>query len=476
MSSTTNAKPKLLLKPLHPSIRREGLAAGESPTLPLPTVPIASAPWPKPFGSGLEYSPPARGPWTIVHIGMLLPEMHEIYVCAQACLRGVVLSAAEMNVQDRFSTITVTEEQFRDGRLEECMIEGTDHILRRLKRRPKAVLLTSSCIHHFTGADVEWAQHVLSERFPDIEFIDAYMTPTFRKSEMPPDNKMRLQLYRGLKPRARRQGGLLLAGTLERFGERSFFARAAKRAGIPFYELAGLERWSEYLEMGEADVAVTINPAARQAGKMLAERLGMRWLELPLSYDEAEIDRLSAELLRALGLDPDALQADVEAEKAEAREALRTAKRVLGERPVAICQSATTRPLGLAKRLLDAGIRVTDVFADMFLTGDRAAFDALRASHPELAVHPVTTPEMRFSPRRFPEGLVAVGQKAAWFTGAKHMVNLIEGGPYWGHGGVAALARRLAAAAEHEADVASIIRIKGYGCLGGVCASEEGWI
>ena len=56
------------------------------------------------------------------------------------------------------------------------------------------------------------------------------------------------------------------------------------------------------------------------------------------------------------------------------------------------------------------------------------------------------------------------------------MVNLIEGGPYWGHGGVAALARRLAAAAEHEADVASIIRIKGYGCLGGVCASEEGWI
>ena len=83
---------------------------------------------------------------------------------------------------------------------------------------------------------------------------------------------------------------------------------------------------------------------------------------------------------------------------------------------------------------------------------------------------------MRFSPRRFPDGLVAIGQKAAWFTGAKHMVNLIEGGPYWGHGGVAGLARRLAAAAEHEADVASIIRIKGYGCLGGVCASEEGWI
>ncbi len=56
------------------------------------------------------------------------------------------------------------------------------------------------------------------------------------------------------------------------------------------------------------------------------------------------------------------------------------------------------------------------------------------------------------------------------------MVNLIEGGPLWGHSGVAALAERLAAAAKHPADVMKIIRIKGYGCLGGECKSEEGWI
>ena len=88
---------------------------------------------------------------------------------------------------------------------------------------------------------------------------------------------------------------------------------------------------------------------------------------------------------------------------------------------------------------------------------------------------------MRFAPRDAQmrpdrEGLVAIGQKAAWFTGAKHMVNLIEGGPLWGHSGVAALAKRLVRAAEHEADVAAVIRIKGYGCFGGTCESEAGWI
>ena len=119
---------------------------------------------------------------------------------------------------------------------------------------------------------------------------------------------------------------------------------------------------------------------------------------------------------------------------------------------------------------------MTDIFADGFLTADKPDYEALRRTHPALRIHPITSPEMRFAPRDFPEGLVAVGQKAAWFTGAKHMVNLIEGGPRWGHEGVAELARRIAQAAKHETDVAAVIRIKGYGCLGGVCESEAAWI
>ena len=66
-----------------------------------------------PFVSGLEYGAPARGVWNIVHIGMLIPGAHQIYVCAGNCLRGVVLTAAEMNAQSRFSTITIKENNVR---------------------------------------------------------------------------------------------------------------------------------------------------------------------------------------------------------------------------------------------------------------------------------------------------------------------------------------------------------------------------
>ena len=117
---------------------------------PMPTrVAIRDASFPAPFASGLEYAAPARGMWNIVHTGMLVPEAHQIFVCAEGCLRGVVLTAAEMGASDRFSTIAIRENNVQDGDMEELILDGVADILARLPKRPPAVLLFTSCIHHF---------------------------------------------------------------------------------------------------------------------------------------------------------------------------------------------------------------------------------------------------------------------------------------------------------------------------------------
>lgn len=431
--------------------------------VPAPSVRAADAAWPVPFKQGLEYSPPARGPWTIVHVGFLIPECHEIFVCAAGCLRGVVLSAAELGLQRRFSTISVTEDQLRDGELESTMIEGVTHILERLPKRPPAVLIYSSCLHHFAGADLGWVYRKLSQAFPDVVFTDCYMTPTLRKSEMPPDNKMRRQLYHGLRVQEKPAGGLLLAGSLEAFGPESDFARAARAAGMPFYEIPATKTYEDYQRMANARFVVTVNPAAKQAGEMLAERHGMTYRPFLLDYDEIRIDRALADLCAMLGIEV----WDTTAEKAAARAALEEARRTLDGRPVAICQTATTRPIALAKRLTEAGIRVTDLFCDAFLPPERDDFEALRELAPEIRIHPTITPVMRFAaPAAKRDDIVAIGQKAAWFTGATHMVNMIEGGPRWGHGGVRSLAIAITDAAKSPVDVDRIISVKGYGCNG----------
>ena len=103
-------------------------------------IPIKDAVFPAPFKEGLEYSSPARGTWNIVHTGMLIPQSHQIFVCAQGCLRGVVLTAAEMNALDRYSAVMIREENVLDGAMEELMIEGVSDVLQKLPYRPRAVL------------------------------------------------------------------------------------------------------------------------------------------------------------------------------------------------------------------------------------------------------------------------------------------------------------------------------------------------
>ena len=168
---------------------------GNSKPVAIPGVRVADAAFPAPFRSGLEYSSPARGTWNIVHTGMLIPEAHEIFVCAAGCLRGVILTAAEMGLTDRFSTVAVREHNLLDGDMEDLVIEGVSDIIGKLPKRPPAVLVYTSCVHHFTGVDLDMIYARLRERFPDIDFTDCYMNPIMRKSGLTPDQLMRSRLY-----------------------------------------------------------------------------------------------------------------------------------------------------------------------------------------------------------------------------------------------------------------------------------------
>ena len=84
---------------------------------------------------------------------MLIPESRQIFVCAQGCLRGVILTAAEMNAMDRMSWVTVSEQDLYDGTMEQDVIDGVRDIINRLEEKPKCVLLFLSCVHLFAGCD-----------------------------------------------------------------------------------------------------------------------------------------------------------------------------------------------------------------------------------------------------------------------------------------------------------------------------------
>ncbi|MGI5824411.1 MAG: nitrogenase component 1 [Bacillota bacterium] len=423
-------------------------------------IAIKDASFPSPFVSGLEYSPPARGAWNIVHTGMLVPEAHEIFVCAQGCLRGVVLTAAEMKAEHRFSTVAVRENNVLDGDMESLIIDGVADIIDRLQPKPKAVLLYTSCIHHFMGCDLALVYRVLRGKYPEIDFTDAYMNPIMRKSGLTPDQLLRRNIYKLLKPRKLSAKTVNIIGNNLPTDESSEIYSLAAKAGAEIKDITRCCTYEEFQSMASASANISYNSLAVPGGEYLEKTLGQKSLYLPLSYGYEEIESNLQKLTDYLGVAmPDYTEA-----KKQADTALNEVQKLFGNTPLTIDYTATLRPLGLARLLIEHGFIVQTVYVDCINGEEEADFQWLKKHCPELKLAATVHVKMRVLNRISEEKTVAIGQKAAYFTGTNNFVNIVEGGGMYGFDGICRLAELMKDAYLHEKDAKKLIQIKGLGC------------
>lgn len=429
-------------------------------------IEIGNANFPSPYASGLEYATPARGTWNIVHTGMLIPEAHEIFVCAASCLRGVVLTAAEMHAEDRFSTVEIKEHNLLDGDMENLLIEGVSDIIGKLPKRPPAVLVYTSCVHHFAGCDLEMIYRELESRFPDIDFTDCYMNPIMRKSGMTPDQLMRSRLYMLLKEREKNANAVAIIGNDLPTRKESELLMILKFAGFKIHEITSCKTYEEYQEMAESSCYISYNAAAVAGGEMLSERLGGKHLYVPFSFDYEQIDAGFAKVGEILNVEiPDFSEMKIRCEELK-KETLE----MIGDTEITIDYSYCPRPLGLAKMLLDAGFRVTKVYLDVITGEEKADFEYLQKYFPKLLLYPTVHSGMRFMANKETGNGLAIGQKAAYFENTNHFVNVVEGGGMLGYDAVSHTLELMKEAYLEEKDMRSLIQIKGMGCGCGGCA------
>ena len=429
-------------------------------------IAIVNANFPSPYPSGLEYATPARGTWNIVHTGMLIPEAHEIFVCAASCLRGVVLTAAEMHAEDRFSTVEIKEHNLLDGDMEDLLIEGVSDIIEKLPKRPPAVLVYTSCVHHFAGCDLEMMYRELESRYPDIDFTDCYMNPIMRKSGLTPDQLMRSRLYMLLKEREKKELSVAIIGNDLPTRAESELLAILKNAGLKIHEITSCKTYKEYQEMAESSYYISYNAAAVAGGEMLSERLGGTHLYVPLSFDYDQIDAGFKKLGNLLGIEiPDFT------EKKRVCDVLKKeVLELIGKTPITIDYSYCQRPLGLARMLLDAGFVVEKVYLDTITGEEKADFEYLQKHFPNLLLYPTVHSGMRFMAKKEMGNGLAIGQKAAYFENTNHFVNVVEGGGMLGYDAVFHTLELMKEAYLEEKDMRSLIQIKGMGCGCGGCS------
>lgn len=469
-------------------------------------VRIADASFPEPFAQGLEFNAPAHGAWNIVHVGMLVPECHQIYVCADNCMRGVVLTAAEMGASDRFSCVLLEEEDLYEGSLETATIEGITDALNRILAsgdaenasaspdgdtvhgkgfpakengyRPRAVAVFLVCLHHFVGTDIGYVYRTLEERFPDIDFMRCWMDPVMRRSGLTPEQKLKESMFRPIRSFPVNRKLVCDLGDNQPLDKDSELFRVIEKAGFTLFELHDCKTYDDYLEMGAASLFITRSPSGIHGVTQLAKRLGRPFLYLPPACGEEEICRELDTLRKLLGdITSDFQKGEVCREKAqakacpvktppaEAEKALAHALSVIGSTEVTIDHFSTPRPLSLARLLLERGFKVTRVYLDAVTPEEEADFKWLQEHFPDLILNATVHPKMRVLHKREGMGkMLAIGPKAAWFGGTSHFVNVVECGGLWGFSGIRKLASQMEDAFLHEKDTRSIVPKKGFGC------------
>lgn len=427
-----------------------------------PNIKIKDATLPKLFDTGLEYSAPARGTWNIVHTGMLVPEAHQIFVCAQGCLRGVVLTAAEMGLSDRFSTIAVREQNVLDGDMESLIIEGVIDILNKLDTLPPAVLLFTSCVHHFMGTDLDIVFSELRRLFPTVRFTDCYMNPIMRKSGLTPDQLMRRRLYSLLEERDINKKAVSIVGGDFAISKDSELAKLITDSGYKLMQIQDYKYFEDYLEMAESSICISTFPSAKTAGEYLNESFGQAHLYLPFSFDYDEIIDNLRVLANALNVD----MPDYSLEITKCDQILATALDLIGDTPIVIDYTAFSRPLSLAKLLIKKGFNVKKVYLDSVTADEVNDFEVLKNISPEMILAPSIHTSMRRINRNLKEKVLAIGQKAAYFTSTEYFVNIVEDGGLYGFDGIIKFAEMLCDSYENAKDVKTLISEKGLGCGG----------
>ena len=426
-------------------------------------VKIKDACFPAPFASELEYNSPVHGNWNIVHTGMLVPEAIQIYVCADNCMRGVVLTAAEMNAADRFSFVIVEEQHVLNGNLEDITIEGVTDVLNKRGDHPKAVLLFTVCLHHFVGSNLTYIYDELERRFPDICFIRCYMDPIMQKHGLTPDQKLRKAMYDPLPECEADEKTVSVFGSDFLLDESSDIKRLLRRYGYTVRELPTCETWQDLLDMSKGRLFLDIYPAGKYGMETQARRLHRAHLYLPGSFDYEEIEQQLKQLTDALGI-PELSREKLDVERSACEEVLAKAKALIGDMPITLDYLYHPRPLGLAKYLLEHGFCVEAVYLDGVSPEEERAFYWLREHAPELELRATIQPKMRLLPRNHEGKVLALGQKAAWFTQSPYFVNVVEGAGLYGFDGIRKMAELMIRAYEEEKEVEDLVVRKGWGC------------
>jgi hypothetical protein len=271
---------------------------------------------------------------------------------------------------------------------------------------------------------------------------------------------MRMQLFSLLEPREQQAEKVNLIGSNLPVCLMSELVGMLHQNGFQLQVLNWCETFEDYMDMAEASLNLVYEPIAIPAAQELKKRLGQDYLYLPFSFQEQELEESYQKIADKLQIQ----KPDFTKQKEAACQALKSAKELIGDTKIALDYTLTFRILSFTRLLLERGFHVTEVYADGFLPEEESDFCWIREHFPDITITSCVRPTMRYTVREREEKILALGQKAAYFTGTDYFVNVVESGGMYGFDGIRQMAELMKDAYLNKKDQKDIIQRKGYGC------------
>ena len=427
----------------------------------------------KSFSTGLEYSCPVHENWNIVHTGMLIPEAHQIYVCPQNCLRGVIMTADEMGAADRISGVEPSDKELYDGSLEEVTIRGVSSIIESLSPKPPCVMVFLPCMHHFVGADIKYIYKKLSDLHPDIDFLQCWMDPIMTKVGLTPEQKERLAMIGAMEDLPKDKNTTCMVGDNLRLPECSDIGRILQDEGMTLTQVHDVEDYDAYKKLGKAQLFITRSTLSVHGLEKTMKKRGRKTLYLPPAVIYDEIDKEIKSLYNAifqikdlpkekiLKLSDEKTRAFSLREKVLTENALKKALEQIKNTPISIDYLSHPRPLGLSRLLISHGFNVVKVYLDAVSKEEYGDLKWLKENSPNLSLHSTNHVLSRIKDPSENDPLsLAIGPKAAFFKNTPHYVNIIEADGHWGYEGIRHLADLMVCAMDEEKEIRNMVENK----------------
>ena len=407
--------------------------------------------------STLHYVSAAHGGWGVVRIAALVPESHQLFVCPFACGRHGALGGAVNGIKDRISYLYITEADIVSGDFEQLIIDSVGELFEALEKKPKVLLVFTSCLDDLLGTDHDAILAELSEKYPDVKFRHCTMNPISLDSAYPPGITTEMNMYSLIEKSEIHKKQINILGSNVAFDENSDLKKLLSEKGWTVTHISDYDTFEAYQQMGEASLNIVTAPIALKAAQEMEKKLGIPYLAAYVNYDPDSIEDFYRQLSEKIG---EELVEPSKAYREKALEKLRRAKEIIGDYPVAVDYQAVLKPYSLALVLARNGFNVGMIASDGIAGHEEASLAALA----EISPHTLVESPLNHDAVKFPfEGreYLCIGFDCGYMTGSKKVLNIMEDEGLYGYDGICRLMSMLIEAYNGTADVQNMIKEAG---------------